>query len=133
MPDLSGLVGVRFLDGGRVLEQGLDCWGLLMEAQRRFGRAVPNFQIPCHATQEIGGIVASELGRWKKVEVPEPGDVVMMANDIDHPEIIQHFGTYFGGYKSLFLHTLEKTGAIMTSIHHEYWARKIRGYVRWTG
>ena len=133
MRDLSGLLGVPFTDKGRNPSTGLDCWGLVMAAQERFGHRVPDFQIPCKATEEIGGVVASELGRWRKVEVPEPGDIVLMATDPLKPDTIQHFGTYIGGDKHLFLHTREKTGAIISSIHHDFWKGTIRGYVRWAG
>jgi cell wall-associated NlpC family hydrolase len=103
----------------------------MVVAQERYGHRVPDFQIPCKATEEIGGVVASELGRWQKVTVPEPGDVVMMALNPLHPDTIQHFGTFVGDGR--FLHTLEKSGSILSSIHHDYWSRKIRGYVRWAG
>jgi len=102
-----------------------------MEAQRRFGNNVPDFQIPCKATARIGEAVSSEIGRWERIEEPEAGCAVLMALSPEMPEVVQHFGVYVGGGR--FLHTLEKTGSILSSAHDGFWKLKIRGFYRWIG
>jgi cell wall-associated NlpC family hydrolase len=129
LPDLSGLIGIPFLDQGRDPAVGLDCWGMFMEVQRRFGNHVPDFRIPCKATPQIGEIVSSELGKWERIEEPEAGCAVLMAISPEMPDVVQHFGVYIGNGK--FLHTLEKTGAIVSRVGDAFWSKKIRGFYRW--
>ena len=131
LPDLSGLIGIPFVDGGRDPLTGLDCWGLFMEVQKRFGVEVPDFKICCHQTGSIDGAFLGAIGRWRRTEKPTPGCGVALAIDPNFPDTVQHFGVYIGGEK--FLHTLEKTGAILTSVHHEFWKNKLRGFYEWAG
>ena len=131
LPDLSGLIGIPFVDGGRDPATGLDCWGLFMEVQKRFGVDVPDFQVSCHSTPGIDDAFAEAIGRWRRIEKPTPGCGVALAIDPNFPDTVQHFGVYIGGGK--FLHTLEKTGAILTSVHHEFWKNKVRGFYEWAG
>lgn len=109
---------------------GMDCWGLFMEAQRRFGRTVPDYKVSCFDTPGIADAAAAEIaGRWERIEDPEPGCAVAMALDPHMPDCCQHFGIYVGGGR--FLHTIKKAGSSTASVHDPFWSRKVRGYYRW--
>ena len=42
LPDLSDVIGVRFIDHGRSIKSGFDCYGLAIEVSRRFGHELPD-------------------------------------------------------------------------------------------
>ena len=129
-PDLSGLIGIPFLDGGRTLA-GMDCWGLAREAMRRFGHEVPDFQVSCFDSAAISGIYEAEKGNWERVEVPEPGCVVAMSIDGRMPGMVQHLGVYLGAGR--ILHTLKKRESHIVRIDDPYWSGRIAGIFRWVG
>lgn len=125
------LIGVPFVDGGRDPATGLDCWGIVMAASRKYGNDVPDFKVGCYATREIDGTFAIAVKDWEKIQVPEPGAVVAMAIDPVAPEAVQHFGVCVGGRH--FLHTLKKTSSCLGRLDDPFWSRKIRGFYRWIG
>jgi len=126
----SGLVGIPFADGGRNLAKGVDCWGLFMAGMARFGVIVPDFQIPCDATGDISEAFGKEIGKWERVILPRPGDAVVMVIDPYKPKDVQHFGVYIGHGK--FLHTMRKTGSVISKVDDPMWRRRIRGFYRWS-
>ena len=128
---ISDLIGIPFVDGGRDVSKGVDCWGLFMVAMKRFGYDVPDFRVPCKATREIDGTLKSEIGRWERIMLPVPGCGVAMSTDPGMPRMISHFGVYVGSGK--FLHTLEKTGSIISRLDDPFWKKSIRGFYRWAG
>jgi cell wall-associated NlpC family hydrolase len=125
----SHLVGIPFLDGGRDPASGLDCWGLFMAANKVFGIDVPDFHLGCQNTVQIYLASIGDIRScWSPVTTPHVGDAVVMALDPDYPECIQHFGVMIETRR--FLHTLEKTGAIVSGIDHPFFKNRIKGYYR---
>ena len=123
------LIGIPFVDGGRDPATGLDCWGLMMAAFRVFGLEIPDYKISCFKTPDIYMAAVHESGlRWDPVTAPQLGDVVTMALDPDYPGMIQHFGMMID--RERFIHTLQKTGSIVTPVHHPFFKGKITGYLR---
>lgn len=132
MIDLMDVRHTPFVDGGRDPRKGLDCWGLVRVVLRRMGIDAPDYRHSAFASHDIGGTAAREMagGAWAVVTSPKAGDVVCMDNDPAVPGTVQHFGVYLGG--NLFIHILQKTGVLLTDINDPFWARRIRGYCRWT-
>ena len=130
MPSLDGLIGIPFEDGGRN-EKGLDCWGLFMLAQKRFGNDVPDFKVSCFDAPSISALASSEQesGRWERITEPEPGCAILFATDPRMPDMVNHVGVYLGDGK--FLHTQKKVFSHTMRINDAYWSRKIRGFYRW--
>ena len=127
--DFRSLIGTPFVDGGRDPATGLDCWGLFMAAARIFGHEVRDFKISCFKTPQIYMAAINEAqSRWTPVALPMAGDAVTMALDPDFPGFIQHFGVMVDAGR--FLHTLQKTGAILTPTNHPFFKGKITGYLR---
>ncbi len=123
------LIGIPFVNEGRDPATGLDCWGLVMEAMRKRGLEVPDFKVNCFASKEIDGTYTIAIRDWQKIEGPEEGAVVAMANDPEAPEAVTHFGVCIGGNR--FLHTLEKIKSCTMRLDDPFWSRKIRGFYKW--
>lgn len=128
----KNLIGIPFLKEGRDPSVGLDCWGLVMAAMRKYGYEVPDFKISCFASREINGIFLVEASRgWERVENPLPGRVLAMSLDWRAPGAVNHFGVCIG--EGRFLHTRVKTASCVERLNHPLWARTIKGVYRWTG
>lgn len=130
-PDLSGLIGIPFIQNGRDPTRGLDCWGLCREVFRRYGIEVPDFHMACYDAFQINGILEGERPSWIRLDAPEPGCAVCFALDQNFPELVQHLGVYVGGGR--ILHTLEKRGSSLIRLDDRFFGRKIRGFYRWNG
>lgn len=130
MIEVKDLLGVPFVDGGRDMN-GMDCWGLFIEVMKRFGYAVPDYKVSCFDAAAIGGAYSSEIGAWHQVQVAAPGLAVAMAIHEKAPDMVQHFGVALD--RKCFIHTLEKTGALITRVSDPFFSKKIKGFYRWTG
>lgn len=127
MIQVNDLLGVPFVDGGRDMK-GMDCWGLFVEVMRRFGYKVPDYRISCFDTDGIGGAYDKEIGDWQRVDVASPGLAVAMAMHEAAPDMVQHFGVVLTN--RTFMHTMEKTGVIISRINDPFFSRKIKGFYR---
>ena len=121
-------LGVPFKDGGRDLD-GLDCWGLFMLVMREFGHEVPDYKVSCFDTPGIGAAFRESIGQWYLAEGPSPGVAVAMAIHEKAPDMIQHFGVALNKHR--FIHTLEKTGVIITRLDDPFFKAKIKGLYEW--
>ena len=77
MGKLNDLIGGRFVNGGRSVAKGLDCWGLVMEVFRRYGVELPDFTVDAFACIAID-VLAGEavvLRIWEEVCEPLDKDV----------------------------------------------------------
>lgn len=129
MIEVKDLLGVPFVDGGRDMK-GMDCWGLFVEVMRRFGYQVPDYKVSCFDTAGIGGAFQAEIGSWQPVGVALPGMAVAMAIHDKAPDMVQHFGVALDSRR--FIHTLEKTGVLITRFSDPFFSKKIKGFYRWT-
>lgn len=125
----NDLIGIPFLDGGRDPNNGLDCYGLVMEVYRRQSILLPEYYAP--ALDEVA--VSSEIDRarpaWQRVEGPPPPLAVMAIkfNSI----LCNHTGVYIGN--GLFIHTRERIGVNIDRVDSPAWKRRIEGYYLWRG
>lgn len=142
MIEYRDLQAAPFVDGGRDPKIGLDCWGLLMVVMERFGYRVPDFQVSCFKTDMINGLFASETGdpisvdsevrgMWKRADEPTGGRAVALRIDPMMPNMVQHYGVCLDKHK--FIHTLQKTGVLVTRLDHRFFANKIVGFYEWIG
>lgn len=136
-PDVSDLIGVRFVDSGRDPAKGLDCWGLCMEVYRRMGITVPDYglNVPsayASAEKESQYRQAAEAGLWERVHGrPQPGDLITMSTDGRLPRAVNHFGVVIPGGR--FVHTCLNHNAEAPKLHDPAWAPRMRGFWRWKG
>lgn len=128
--DVSDLIGTPFVDGGRDPKVGLDCWGLFAEVMRRAGILVPDYKISCFDSSQIGRAARHALAtQWERTDKPEPGAGVVLEIDPEKKNCIQHFGVCINKFQ--FIHTLEKSGCIITRLDDRYWKGKIKGFYQW--
>ncbi len=128
MVDTAGLVGVRFVNGGRNAASGVDCWGLVMEVFQRAGIELPDFTVDAFACQAIDALAGQEaVSRvWEEVYSPQEGDAPLVVLMRMHPKLITHAGVYLGEDK--IIHTMKHTGAIISRIR--VLKSNIAGYYR---
>ena len=130
MVQVKDLIGVPFVSRGRDPRTGLDCWGLVMEVGRRFGKQIPDFYVDAHDSAQIGVIKSFVEREWLKVERPEPGAVVGIALDrLNMPDITQHYGICLD--RRRFVQCLEGSGVVVTDFSHRFFKNIITGYYQW--
>lgn len=129
---MRDLIGIPFVNKGRD-RNGMDCWGLTMAVMLKFGKEVPEIDVSCFDTIAIHAIYEGVKARWtwRKVEIPEPGDLVIMSIDLQHPDSVHHVGVYIGNGR--VIHTLEKRESHLIRVDDPYWSRKIVEFRRWEG
>ena len=84
MANISDLIGVPYVNGGRSVAEGLDCWGLVREYYWREGVDLPEILIDAENTK----------ARWQELSEPEIGCVILMRL-IGNP-LPSHCGVYLG-------------------------------------
>lgn len=119
---LASLVGVEYTDGGRTIEGGLDCYGLVRLALRRLGVDLP----------------ASEAGLAFETAGAEPvplacvrrGDVVVMPADEESAYAV-HLGVMVDPLR--LLHAVRGVGSRID--RYEAWCKagKVTGVYRFGG
>ena len=61
MVDVHDLIGKPFVSGGRDVEIGMDCWGLVMEIYMRYGVRLPDFKVDAFAFNAIDALAGEEV------------------------------------------------------------------------
>lgn len=118
VPKCGDLIGKPFKWGGRGPHE-FDCYGLVMEVERRAGRAVPDYMSP--SVQEE---VARQIDRFRPFWTPceeGPGAVVefRIGRFISHVGILLPHGR--------LLHSWERSGGVCVE-RIEEWRRRITGF-----
>jgi cell wall-associated NlpC family hydrolase len=131
--DVDKYIGLPFVDGGRDLD-GLDCWGLVSLIYKDvLDLEIPNYEISALDTDKV--CEAMSWGRdndgWMEVAKGEyrPGDLVALAMHLKYPDMINHVGVYVGG--GSFIHTQQKTGAIISPMYHILYEKRVKGVYRY--
>jgi len=127
MQRLRPFIGIPFVNGGRSIARGADCWGLAMLAYRGlWGIELPDYRVSCFATADINDTVDSQRAQWRRTAQPEVPCLVVMRIDPNIPEACNHLGVYVGN--GFMLHTLAKQHSVLERIAHPYFTRKIEGF-----
>ena len=126
---VGDLVGRKFVEGGRSLDTGLDCWGLVMEVYKRYGVRIPDFVIDTFAFRAVDALVGEEIEtrRWEEVYTPADKDVPLVVLMRMHPVLITHAGVFIGHNK--VIHTMKGTGVILSKA--SALQSRIAGYYRY--
>lgn len=100
MPDLSDLIGVRFLVHGRDKSHGYDCYGLAIEVSMRFGHVLPDLWYRRSDAETFndnaGGIISSLSGSVMETKEEEAGNLVVFfeGNRMVHIGVILEEDTF---------------------------------------
>lgn len=112
---LGKYIGIPFVKRKDKLD-GADCFGLV----RLIYREEVNTDIFKHQSDadNIRSIIIEYMQEsqknWINVKNPQMFDVIAMARDPYHPNIIQHYGIYIGNGK--MIHTLKELGSHVSKI-----------------
>ncbi len=114
MVNVSRLVGTKFVDGGRVIGEGVDCWGLVMEVFRLNGVELPDFTVDAFSFVMIDRTANKAMGAptWEEVYHPQDEDAPLVVLMKMHPTLITHVGAYVGNNR--IIHTMKGTDAIIS-------------------
>lgn len=125
---LDKYIGIPFVDRKSTFQE-CDCFGLirlLYKNEMKIDVAQPLSS--AYETKKVYNEYLKEIAsNWKEVKEPEMFDVVGMAHDTKHPDIVQHFGIYIGNGK--MIHTLEEIGSHIVDL--EEYKYFIKGFYRW--
>lgn len=127
---ISDILKTPFVDGGREVGKGLDCWGNLMATGKLYGMELPDFSISCFDKNMIFfQFLQSIKEQFPEVREPRVGDVVGLNLVYSEPALVQHFGMVVEGNR--FIHTTEKLGPHLVKLDDISWKKRIRGFYRW--
>jgi cell wall-associated NlpC family hydrolase len=134
MADLTDLIGTPFVNRGRDIHTGFDCYGLVKEVFRRYGYEIPeydmqyNYDDMCRVNELISGNIKNYP--WK--EIREPKAPCLIAMRFGSPEgVVNHTAVYIGGGR--FIHTRERIGVCIDRLSSPAWRRVIVGFYEFTG
>lgn len=128
--EVTDLIGAPFVHGGRDVERGVDCFGLLIEMHRRKGQEIPDFRSP-QFHHEIEAALHEHkktwLCHWEKtgrdpvpLTVCKPGTSLLIAirGQACHVGFVHKPGW--------FVHTWEDTNGVTTE-RLSLWKQRILG------
>ena len=121
---VADLVGRPFFDGGRG-PGAFDCWGLCMEAFRRFGYELPEYPIGAFETEAIHAQIIEDRQKWQEMAFPVRPCLVLMR--FGSADLVNHCGVYLGNL--LMMHTRKTTGSVIERINTRVFKSIIKGFV----
>lgn len=126
---MEQFIGVPYVPHGREYT-GADCWGILFLYYRDvLCTPVPAYSAEMEAREfhrvDIGPLIDDERERhWKAVDVPQPGDCILMrAGRHD-----SHVGIFLG--QGRMLHSEGPHPSVIDRIGDMRWRNRISGYYR---
>lgn len=125
---MKRFIGIPFRDGD-VSFSGANCYGLVQLFYREHvGIDIPELRVHSDHSNRVWATYLREISEhWDRVDEHGLFDVVAMAQNVEHPKIVQHVGIYIGGGK--VLHTLSNIGSHIVSL--ESVKHSVRGFHRW--
>ena len=141
---LGDMVGVPYIYKGRDPKNGIDCYGLVIEAARRLGYQSPDYDDPIFISQIAGknkeaGDAAAEYkvfpteivfdDYFTKIENPEPGCLVLLCVI---PPYVTHIGVVLDDCNQ-FIHSASKNKNVcIERLNAISWRHRIKGFYKWT-
>lgn len=135
MVNYSDLIGVPFVNRGRDIKTGLDCYGLVKEMFKRFGHDIPEYTVDYDNTEAVNALIVGKTAiksNWQAVDFNSMPVPSLLAIRFGVPKgIVNHTGVYIGNGK--FIHTRENTGVLVDRIDSPAWKRQIEGCYEFVG
>lgn len=130
--EVEKYIGIPYKHNGRSIEEGLDCWGLVMCIFKELGISLPGSD--GYNRPEQDWFKKDPDRYWRFLQrVGEPLDIVQVKRyDIVYfaligNSIVSHAGVMLDNEK--FIHTLQKRNCFVSKLDR-YWLKKIRGVRR---
>lgn len=94
MIDVSDLIGIPYKEHGRGVD-GYDCYGLVMEVERRIGVELPDYDYEVHSDSLTNEKVEEAIDSGRAVKIPTfaDGAMVLVSNGRGQKS---HIGVYVG-------------------------------------
>lgn len=127
---IEQFIGIPYVNRGRDIETGLDCWGLLREFYKRvLGIDLPAYENSYDDAYDMNQTVQAlryerKDADWVKVNSPAYGDGVIL-RVAGHP---CHVGVYLGNDQ--VLHTLTGHDSAIDRLDSVRWKNRIDGFYR---
>jgi cell wall-associated NlpC family hydrolase len=118
------LLGIRYVEGGRDPEVGLDCWGLCLEVCRRAGLTLPDFQ---GSIQETADLMETHIPEFEQLPGPEPYALVAFRL---HGPFVNHVGVLMAD-KISFIHNFKGRNVVVERLDHPAWKHRIAGFYKY--
>ena len=133
--DYSDLIGVPFKNRGRDVKTGLDCYGLVMEVFKRFGKNIPEYHEDFNNVEKVNALITSKTAiktNWAKVDrLAMPVPCLIAIRFGVPPGMVNHTGCYIGNGK--FIHIRENIGVCVDNVHSPAWRKVIEGCYEYVG
>jgi len=124
--DSGKYAGRPFEYGGRGPEK-YDCYGLVKAIYMDNG-----IDLPEYVSVEDRGLIQRMIFDGKRlfeeIDRPEPLSVVALAI---HPKFVSHIGVIVPDGR--FVHITKNSGVTVERLDSITWARRLRGFYKWTG
>ena len=98
-------IGIKWVNGGRDIKTGVDCWGLLCHIYKiHYGISLPLF-IGVDATDNltVSRMIDDKKSQWLEIKSPVEGCAVAMSKN----KALHHVGIFVCG---MVLHSLDENG-----------------------
>lgn len=129
------LIGVPFANKGRDKKTGLDCYGLVKEVYKEYGKQIPEYddQYKSYTDMEkISELITNYTQQYPWREIKEPKAPCLIAMRFGSPEgVVNHTAVYIG--EGQFIHARERIGVCIDRIDNPAWERVIVGYYEYVG
>lgn len=124
---IDDLIGVRFTNHGRSVEEGFDCYGLAIEVSRRLGHNLDDLwykkACPETFTENVDEMVSRMSSRTERTDRQELGDLILFSDDNGN---MVHIGVILEEGK--FIHS--DIGGVRVTELDGYYRKKWKVY-RW--
>lgn len=131
----TDLIGVPFVNKGRDINVGFDCYGLVKEVYRRYGYNIPEYDDQYKSYDDmckISELIKGNTKHYPWKEITEPKAPCLIAIRFGSPDgVVNHTAVYIGGGK--FIHTRERVGVCIDRISNPAWRRVIVGFYEYIG
>lgn len=127
MVPVEDLLGMPYQLGARLPGPSTDCFGLVVECCRRMGRPIPDPFISSPQPLDTKAWVLERLSGWVQTGTPVPGGLVELRG-LQHPA---HVGFLISARE--FVHTMTKTGVVISRVDRAPWRDRIVGFYVYQG
>lgn len=107
--DISDLIGIPFVEFGRDPKKGLDCYGLAIEVEKRYGKNLKDVALEKFSREKLEKTLPEINVR--KTDVIQEGSILEFYGLADNR---LHIGVAIGG--DLFIQSTENMGSRISSI-----------------
>lgn len=125
---MDRVIGLPFVEGGRDLATGLDCWGLVVWMySNALQLELPQFRGQRTAAEASSQAVQAHRHEWVQVDRPALMDLVLFRVK----GLPCHMGVVLDQRR--FVHAEESAGVVIEHLSSIMWSRRLVGFGRYSG